>query len=185
MKIYTRKGDQGQTRLVGGCLVSKTDERIEGYGSVDELCSQVGVLIEHLKLAQVANCPSSHLTQIQNELFCIGSLMACEDLELHKKLPHIPSNAVERLENKIDELSSELPELKNFILPGGSLLSAEAHRTRTSCRRAERNAVKLYQKHPENEPLVHYLNRLSDYFFVLARWLNHTQGIADRIWEKP
>lgn len=187
MKIYTKKGDGGKTRLVGGCLVSKSDLRIESYGSVDELNSMIGVAIEELKKSEVGALIEmvQHLLQIQNELFSIGSLLACEDLELLKKLPQIPQNAVLRIENSIDQMNAELSELREFILPGGSPDSAWLHVCRTICRRAERNTVKLFEKHPEVESALIYLNRLSDFFFVAARFANFNLQIQDQTWVKP
>lgn len=186
MKIYTKKGDQGQTRLVGGCLVSKSDLRIESYGSVDELNSALGVAIEELKAHQTLfQHLTNELIDVQNELFCIGSLLACEDPELFKKLPPLPDSAVTRLETSIDRMTSKLPELKEFILPGGSRQAAWMHICRTTCRRAERNCVKLYEKNPEVEPALVYLNRLSDYLFTAARLCNFELGHRDQTWVKP
>ena len=185
MKIYTKKGDRGQTSLVGGCLVSKGDLRIESYGSVDELNSALAVagiaLREHAATVPL----EQELPLIQNELFCIGSLLACEDETLYAQLPQVPAASVNRLELAIDRMTSHLPPLKQFILPGGTRASAHLHVARTICRRAERNTVKLFEKHPEVEPALVYLNRLSDYLFVAARFANHQLGHADQPWVKP
>lgn len=185
MKIYTRKGDQGQTRLVGGCLVSKGDLRIESYGSVDELNSTLGVAIIDLQVDTSLQPLALELNQIQNELFCIGSLLACEDEKLRATLPQIPADAIERLEKSIDQMTSTLPELRNFILPGGTRPSALLHVARTICRRAERNTVKLFENHPEVEIALMYLNRLSDYLFTASRFVNKQLGKNDQVWEKP
>ena len=185
MKIYTRKGDRGQTRLVGGCLVSKSDLRIESYGSVDELNSSLGLCREELKAMAYTQILAEDLIPIQNELFCIGSLLACEDLEMIKKLPQVPTESVERLEKSIDLMTSQLPELNQFILPGGTRAAAQLHVARSICRRAERNTVKLFEKHPETEPALIYLNRLSDYLFTAARFSNHLLGATDQAWVKP
>jgi cob(I)alamin adenosyltransferase len=185
MKIYTRKGDRGQTRLVGGCLVSKADLRIESYGSVDELNSSLGVAYEELKSTPQTSAMAQEIPVIQNELFSIGSLLACEDEKMLATLPQIPAASVERLEKSIDSMSEELPPLKQFIIPGGSRPAALLHVARTICRRAERNTVKLFEKHPEVEPALIYLNRLSDYLFVAARFANHKLGRPDQTWVKP
>ena len=185
MKIYTRKGDRGQTRLVGGCLVSKSDLRIESYGSVDELNSTLGLCIEELKAIPATQPLAMELIPIQNELFCIGSLLACEDKELLEKLPQVPNDSVERLEKSIDQMTQKIPALNQFILPGGTRASAQLHIARSICRRAERNTVKLFEKHPEAEPALIYLNRLSDYLFTAARFSNHLLGTLDQAWVKP
>lgn len=185
MKIYTKKGDQGQTSLVGGCLVSKSDLRIESYGSVDELNSALGVTIEELRGTSLFGDLIQELSQIQNELFCLGSLLACEDPELFKQLPQIPPGALPRLETSIDRMTAKLPALKEFILPGGTRAAAWMHVCRTICRRAERNTVKLFEKHPEVEPALVYLNRLSDYLFTAARACNFELGHREQTWVKP
>ncbi|MFN7729431.1 MAG: cob(I)yrinic acid a,c-diamide adenosyltransferase [Bdellovibrio sp.] len=184
MKIYTKTGDQGKTRLVGGCLVSKSDLRIESYGSVDELNSTLGLAIEELHTSALFTDRIKELIQVQNELFCLGSLLACEDPEMFKKLPQIPDGAILRLEASIDQMTAKLPELREFILPGGTKAAAMMHMCRTICRRAERNTVKLYEAHPEVEPALIYLNRLSDYFFTAARACNFELGHREQIWEK-
>lgn len=188
MKIYTKTGDKGKTRLVGGCLVSKSDLRIEAYGSVDELNAIFGLTLVELDNEVKNNKNLTELKQqllrIQNELFNLGSLLACEDPDLMLKLPALTDQHIHKLEKEIDEMTAPLPELKNFILPGGSRISALMHMARTVCRRAERNSVKLYEKHPEIEIGMVYLNRLSDYCFVAARYCNHLSGIKDWIWQK-
>lgn len=185
MKIYTKKGDQGKTRLVGGCLASKSDLRIESYGSVDELNSAIGVTIEELRATNLFADMMKELSQIQNELFCLGSLLACEDPELFKKLPQIPEDSISRLETSIDHMTAKLPALKEFILPGGTRAAAWMHICRTVCRRAERNTVKLYETHPEVEAALIYLNRLSDYLFTAARACNFELGHREQTWVKP
>lgn len=184
MKIYTKTGDKGKTRLVGGCLVSKSDLRIEAYGSVDELNAMLGLTIVEINSDTKLTKLKQQLLRIQNELFNLGSLLACEDSSLITKLPALTDKHVNALETEIDEMSSVLPELKNFILPGGSRGSALMHVARTICRRAERNTVKLYEKHPEVEIGMVYLNRLSDYCFVASRFCNHTANLQDWIWQK-
>lgn len=185
MKIYTRKGDQGQTRLVGGRTVSKTDLRIESYGSVDELNSVLGLCRSELESKAPLSTLSDELAAIQNELFCVGSLLGCEDTTLRASLPALPANATFRLEESIDRMSAELPPLKQFVLPGGTMAASFLHLARTVCRRAERHTVKLHATHPEHEPELMYLNRLSDYLFTAARFANLKEGVADQPWVKP
>jgi len=184
MKIYTKSGDKGKTRLVGGCLVSKSDLRIEAYGSVDELNSFLGILVVELQDVPPLHKLKLQLIRIQNQLFNIGSLFACEDLSILKKLPPVTNEHIQTLETEIDEMTSSLETLRNFILPGGSKTSAYFHFARTICRRAERNSVKLFDQNPEIENGMVYLNRLSDYLFTAARFCNKNQGVADQIWEK-
>jgi len=183
MKIYTRTGDKGQTRLIGGCLVSKSDLRIESYGSVDELNSHLGVFLS-IMADQLPPEWQLAFTMIQNELFNVGSLLACEDPKLIQTLPAIPADAVQRLESQIDQMTSALPKLQNFILPGGHPGAAQLHVARTVCRRAERNTVKLFEKHPEAESALIYLNRLSDFLFTAARFVNQQNHRADLLWKK-
>ena len=191
MKIYTKAGDKGQTRLIGGCLVSKANERIETYGSVDELNSILGLIvatITDLKLEPKAlkqlGTLREQLLRIQNELFNLGSLFACADVLLLPKLPQVQNEHITALEKEIDAMVTELEPLKNFILPGGSHLSALLHMARSTCRRAERNSVKLYEKHPEIENGLVYLNRLSDYLFTAARFANKQLDMPEQTWSK-
>ena len=183
-KIYTKTGDKGKTKLVGGCEVAKTDPRIHAYGTVDELNSHLGlarILIQ--PIAPLADL-YQNLQKIQNELFNLGSLLACENQDWLNKMPQITSNHIQNLEIQIDQMTQELPELRSFILPGGSQSSAQLHIARTVCRRAERLTVELYQSGPEYELCFQYLNRLSDYLFVAARFCNLKLQIEDQKWEK-
>lgn len=184
MKVYTKTGDKGQTRLIGGCLVAKSDLRIESYGSVDELNSCLGLVASQIASDDSLRKLRTQLTRIQNELFNVGSLLACEDINLMKKLPQLEATHVTSLEQEIDAMTADLSELKNFILPGGHPLAALLHLGRTVCRRAERNTVKLYTDHREVEIAVIYLNRLSDYLFTAARWVNFKKGLQDVPWSK-
>lgn len=180
-KIYTKTGDAGQTGLVGGKRVSKSDPRLEAYGTVDELNSCVGWAVSLL--------PENHsgaqetaiwLKKIQNELFNLGSRLACDDAEMMKMLPSIGDPHIADMEKKMDEVEASLTPLKNFILPGGSPPAAALHLARTICRRAERRTLAL-----KVEPiLVVYLNRLSDFLFTPARKVNADLGKADVAWEK-
>jgi cob(I)alamin adenosyltransferase len=181
MKIYTKTGDLGHTRLLGGKSVVKSDLRLESYGGVDELNSYLGVTLaqtipESLKIS---------LLRIQNELFNVGSELACEDPRVLQKLVRISDLEVETLENEIDEMTKTLPELRNFILPGGSAGAAHLHVARTICRRVERITVALAQEsraETEFSVCIKYLNRLSDFLFTAARFCNRELGQVDILW---
>lgn len=179
LKIYTRTGDEGMTGLLGPQRVFKDNPRIDAYGTVDELNAVIGVV----RAEGVDADLDEPLRNIQEDLFVLGSALADPDPNgpfFHAiTLDHIGS-----LERFIDKMETELEPLKNFILPGGSLPSSQLHLARTICRRAERDVVSLM--HIEHEPIdpvtVVYLNRLSDYLFVFARFVNHRSGVADVIW---
>lgn len=180
-RIYTKTGDQGMTALVSGHRVSKSHLRIECYGTVDELNSFIG----HLRVSVLGNLEHHQvLKRIQNCLFNLGSQLACDDALLAEKLPQVSEKNIAELESAIDQMEKDLSPLKSFILPGGSESASRSHLCRTVARRAERLLVSL-TKIEETSPLfLQYLNRLSDYFFVLARHLNHLQQKPDEIWEK-
>ncbi len=186
MKIYTKSGDKGKTSLLGGQRVDKNHPKLDAYGTVDELNSHIGLLILQIqdtkfKSASKAKEITSDIVKIQNHLFLLGSHIACNSESDRKtyKIADFSSENSDWMEKLIDDLEQDLDPLKNFILPGGSLSSAQAHICRTVCRRSERLVSSL----PDHEAIwLIYLNRLSDYFFVLARYLNHTQGIKDVIW---
>ena len=182
MKIYTKQGDGGLTSLVDGSKVTKAELRIETYGNVDELNSNVGVLIAHLDSLPEFAAEVLDLKQIQIWLFHLGSQLACSDPQLAQKLPTINDSNLLSLENWIDKLDAELPQLRNFILPGGHIGSAQAHICRTVSRRAERSCVALAQQNSLTFPVIPFLNRISDYFFILARAINHRLGIASLEW---
>ena len=186
-KIYTKTGDAGETSLVGGERVSKTDRRIDLYGEVDELNSRMGVVASLISSETNLNRSYKFLLEIQNNLFNLGSNLACEFEQRSKfKLPVIDSNLIQKMENEIDFMNTVLPELKNFILPGGSMAAAHTHLCRTSCRRVERLLWDYHKNTQEELPqnAEKFLNRLSDYFFVLARYLNHFNQIIDNEWKK-
>lgn len=191
-KIYTGKGDQGKTGLVNGKQVSKSSARIAAYGTIDELNSILGMvgaqLQNSMKLANLSSFALHSLSEIQlvqNQLFCIGSHLACDDQSFCQRLPPLGQGLCERLENQIDEWTAVLPELKDFILPGGCESSATLHLARTVCRRAERAVTQLIDEGEWVESLIPiYLNRLSDYLFVFARYTNQQMGFADLIWKK-
>lgn len=178
MKIYTRKGDEGQTGLLGGTRVPKHHLRIESYGTVDELNSWIGLL----RSLPEASHYVSELHQIQDRLFTLGSHLAADPAKNSFALPEITQADVDALEESMDTLEAHLPELKNFVLPGGLPANAQAHIARCVCRRAERLAVALHEQETVNALILKYLNRLSDWLFVFARTLSHTAGVAEIAW---
>ncbi len=179
MKIYTRTGDKGDTGLLGGARVPKDHIRIEAYGTIDELNSHIGMLRDLGAFDQ-----SDLLLAVQDRLFTIGSRLASasEDEADRFKVPHLAEADITALEAAMDAMDKELPEMRNFILPGGHPAVSQAHICRTVCRRAERNLVKLMHQEVLPEILVRYLNRLSDLLFVLARWLGKRTGAAEIPW---
>ena len=176
-KIYTKTGDDGSTGLFGGARLPKYHIRIEAYGTVDELNSSIGWLMTFVKESET----HSLLQTIQSRLFTIGSNLA-SDPSKDMITPDLVDADVLTLENSIDQLQSQLPELKHFILPGGSQAISAAHLTRTICRRAERRCVALAHDSQVDPIIILYLNRLSDYFFVLARWIGHNEGVEEIKW---
>jgi cob(I)alamin adenosyltransferase len=181
MKIYTKTGDEGDTGLLGGVRISKSAPRIEAYGTVDELNSFIGLAVTEIKDQEVKTL----LEKIQNQLFSIGAELASPDAEKSKKLnlPEVTSEYYLETELTIDHFEEKLEELKNFILPGGSKSAALLHVCRTICRRAERRVVELKKETSGCEKIMIYLNRLSDLFFVLARYENLVSGIPDTKWK--
>lgn len=179
MKIYTKSGDQGNTSLFGGKRVSKDDFRIEAYGTIDELNSHIGLLCSF-------NIPvliKTKLHRIQNYLFVIGSNLAADPEKSNLKLPGLSEEETQFLENEIDNMESQLKPLRSFILPGGETCSAQSHLCRTVCRRAERRTVSLSQLEKVDQLILIYLNRLSDYFFVLARYLTQLNNAEEIYWK--
>ena len=174
MKIYTRTGDQGETSLFGGRRVGKNDARIEAYGTVDELSSFLGVIA-------VSDKDVTEIPRIQSDLFEIGAHLASPDTS---RFPGVETSRIEDLERAIDSMEAELTPLTTFILPGGTAAAALLHIARTVCRRAERRVVALNDESPATESTITYLNRLSDYLFVAARFANHRAGVADVPWTK-
>jgi cob(I)alamin adenosyltransferase len=185
-KVYTRTGDEGKTSLIGGTRVSKSHLRLETYGTLDELNSVIGVVIATMSIPEPRYSLQAFLQRVQSDLFDIGSHLACEDAQLRTKLPLIHEEHISELEAKMDEFSVSLPALKNFVLPGGSVPAAHAHVARTVCRRAERLCVALRDSATDGvdvEPIViRYLNRLSDYLFVLSRALNWDSKTDEVLW---
>ena len=182
MKIYTKGGDKGETGLFGGERVAKNSQRIEAYGTIDELNSFIGQAITEVKSGEIKDL----LGTIQNQLFTAGSDLATPRTEKTEKydIPRVPEEFFENAEKQIDKFEAELEPLKNFILPGGSRASALLNICRTVCRRAERRVVALKSSEEIGENIIIFLNRLSDLFFVLARYENMISGIPDTIWKK-
>lgn len=192
MKIYTQTGDRGKTSMLSGERVAKDHARIDAYGEIDELNAGIGVLIAFLepKADQAVDQAKDQLLGIQSDLFLTGAwLAATPDSEARKRLAPLTEAHTLAIEFFIDAMQAQLPELKSFILPGGDVAAAWAHQVRTVCRRAERAVVHLDRTQDQQEPgrddlkpVVTYINRLSDYFFVLARYLNQKAEVADLIW---
>ncbi len=185
-KIYTRTGDAGETGLVSGTRTPKSDARIMLYGEVDELNSRIGQLVSSLRSSSQFPEEMAFLEEIQSSLFDLGSNLACEaDKRADWKLPQVSINIVSRMEDSIDFMDAGLEPLKNFILPGGHESASLAHLCRTSSRSVERLMVNYQHETKEVLPIngLVFLNRLSDYFFVLARWLNKKNGIGETSWK--
>jgi cob(I)alamin adenosyltransferase len=183
-KIYTKTGDAGKTSLIGGTKVPKSHLRIEAYGTVDELNSYIGLLNDHLKTTAFE--PTKNiLKEIQDRLFTIGSSLACDpDKEPLMKIPDLKEEDVLLLEKEIDAMNEKLPTMKSFILPGGDVAVSTAHINRCVCRRAERICVNMQEHDLFVDPLViKYLNRLSDYLFVVARYIALLLNVAEMPWK--
>ena len=179
-KVYTRRGDQGQTSLVGGQRVSKATVRLESYGTVDELSSHLGLLA-----AMLSDGEDKTMVQcIQNNLFNVCTNLAT-DQEQTPLYPsaYLPEGEIERLEKEVDTIMKMLPEKQGFILPGGTKEAAQAHVCRTVCRRAERRIVELSITTQISSEVLQYINRLSDYLFVLAKKLNFIAGQSEKLWK--
>jgi cob(I)alamin adenosyltransferase len=182
MKVYTKTGDLGETALYGGKRLSKSDIKIESYGTVDELNAAIGVVVALLNEKKMLPDVAQQLITIQSRLFDLGTHLAAQTEKRNLILPDINETHIEQLEIQIDKWEETLPPLKNFILPGGSLIASHTHIARTVCRRAERQAVLLHLQEPVLPVIIKYLNRLSDYLFVLARYLNHTLHTEEILW---
>jgi cob(I)alamin adenosyltransferase len=167
-KIYTKTGDKGETSLIGGTRVPKHHVRIEAYGTVDELNSYIGLIRD---LVTEKSNYYKLLIEIQDRLFTMGSILAADPEKNKMKLPELKAGDIELLENAIDEMDEHLPEMKHFVLPGGHPTISQLHIARCVCRRAERAVLHLNEFFPVNELTYTYLNRLSDYLFVLSRQL--------------
>ncbi len=184
MRIYTRTGDQGETGLFGGGRVPKDDRRVEAYGEVDELNAAVG-------LARSLGMPpdlDAKLAAIQDQLFTVGAVLATpKGTKANAHIPHVDPAWATAMEQAMDALDEELAPLTHFVLPGGSQAASGLHLARTVCRRAERKVVALHRDGVVDEPVVVYLNRLSDLLFTFARAANHRAGVKDVLWipKKP
>jgi len=179
MKIYTKTGDQGKTSLLGGSQVAKYHLRIEAYGTVDELNTSVGML----RSLEIPEGVSETLIKIQNKLFTIGAQLASEPGERKIKIPKLQKEDTVYLEKEIDNMDEKLPEMRNFVLPGGHPAVAQAHVARCICRRAERIVLHLKDESDVPAEIPIYLNRLSDFFFVLSRKLTQDLGATEIPWK--
>jgi len=186
-RVYTRRGDQGDTGLAGGQRVPKDSPRIEAYGTVDELNAFLGAA--RVTTAEVAATKPGLaplvpiLLRVQHELFNLGSILATLPEDVHPKQARITDADAARLEAEIDWMNAELPALRSFVLPGGSRLNADLHICRTVCRRAERAVVALSRSETIPPEAVRYLNRLGDALFVWSRWASHVTGAAETLWD--
>lgn len=178
MKIYTKKGDDGTTGLLGGTRISKGDLKIEAYGTVDELNSYLGLLRDQ----DVLSTKTDELINIQNNLFVIGSTLASVSGKPMTGMPKLDGEAAKQLENQIDALDEGLPEMRNFVLPGGHQSVSFCHIARCVCRRAERLVVRLAEVEEVDDLVIKFLNRLSDYLFTLSRWMTHKLGATETPW---
>ena len=188
-RVYTRRGDQGETDLVGGARVTKDSPRIEAYGTVDELNAAVGV-VRAVNAAFHARSRAGRdldaiLRKLQNELFDLGGELATPPSEFRPGMFRVGAAEVTALETCMDRCQKDLQPLKSFVLPGGGRVSAFLHVARTVCRRAERDVLRLMRREDIGEWPLAYLNRLSDLLFVLSRWIGHHLGEHEFLWERP
>lgn len=179
MKIYTKTGDKGTTALFGGKRVSKADLRIDTYGTVDELNSYVGLVRDQ----PVNQIRKNILVEIQDRLFTIGSILATEPGNTKVKIPSLVAEDVTLLEKEIDSMDATLPPMKSFVLPGGHQSVSFCHIARTVCRRAERLTIALNEAEPVDELVIQYLNRLSDYLFMLSRKMSAELNAEEMPWK--
>lgn len=177
-KIYTKGGDKGETSLLGGTRVPKYHDKIEAYGTVDELVSYIGLIRDQ----EISDHYKNILVHIQQVLFTAEAHLASDSDKSTANLPQLKENEVELLEKEIDSMNEELPELRSFILPGGHQTVSYCHIARTICRRAERLVIKLAENYPVDLLVIKYLNRLSDYLFVLARKLTKDLDVQETPW---
>jgi cob(I)alamin adenosyltransferase len=179
-RVYTKRGDAGETNLAGGQRLPKNDPRIEAYGTLDELNSFVGLARQSVReLGERVAELDAILLRVQHELFNAGSILATMPEDVHPRQARVTAAESEQLEHEIDRMNEGLPALRSFVLPGGSRLNAELHVCRTICRRAERICVSL----PAEPDTLRYLNRLSDAFFVWSRWASHRLGLTETLWD--
>ena len=178
MKIYTRKGDSGQTSLIDGDMVNKHNLSVDAYGTIDELNSFLGLLKDYIKDDKIKDI----LNNIQIKLFSIGSILASGKNQNISAKVKIEKKDVVYIELEIDRLNENLPELKNFIIPGGHKISSYSHVCRSICRRAERKISELNNKSSIDSNILAYINRLSDFFFVLSRFLKFSDNVSESRW---
>lgn len=187
-RVYTRTGDNGTTALVGGARVEKDSIRIESYGTIDELNAIVGLARvyneEKLDESSAHQKLDSILRQIQQQLFDLGSELATPSDITYDGMHRVSNDEVLAIEAQIDECQQDLEPLKSFILPGGGKIGAQLHQCRTVCRRAEREILRLSRQESVNASLLKYVNRLSDLFFVLARWVAKNTGEKEYLWQR-
>ena len=179
MKIYTKKGDSGHTSLIDGQIVNKHNLFVDAYGTVDELNSFLGLLKDYIKDEKIKDI----LNNIQPKLFSIGSILASGKNQNMLEKVKIEKRDVKYIEFHIDSMNNELPELKNFIIPGGHKISSYSHVCRSICRRAERRISELNNEQSVDPNILSYINRLSDFFFVLSRYLMYSDKIEETRWE--
>jgi len=179
-KIYTKGGDKGETSLLGGTRVLKSHDRVEAYGNLDELNSFIGLIRDQ----DIGDHYREILIRIQSNLFVVEALIARDPEKRIHDLPELSEEDIHQLESEIDTMNEELPTLHSFILPGGNIAVSTCHVARTVCRRAERSVVRLNQNQPVGGIIIRYLNRLSDYLFVLARKVGKDRGAEERKWEQ-
>ena len=177
-KVYTKTGDKGQTSLIGGTRLPKHHIRIEAYGTVDELNSWIGLLRDQ----HIDDHTVKILVEVQDRLFTIGSLLAADPKKNKMKLPHIAEEDIALLEKEIDSMEEILPSMKSFVLPGGHTIVSYCHLARCVCRRGERKVLKLAENEKVEELIYKYLNRLSDYLFVLSRKFSHNLKVQETPW---
>jgi cob(I)alamin adenosyltransferase len=187
-KVYTRIGDKGETGLVGGKRVPKDSPRIDAYGTIDELNSIVGLARvfneENLDAGEAHQFLDGVLCQIQDELFDLGSELATPPEFFQEGMYRVSEKEIERIEKLIDQCQKDLEPLKSFILPGGGRVGAYLHQCRTVCRRAEREILRLSRAEEINHDVIKYMNRLSDLFFVLSRWISKQTGEQEYLWQR-
>ncbi len=179
VKIYTKTGDKGTTSLIGGTKVSKADLRIDAYGTVDELNSYIGLCKDVIN----EDGTGKVLQEVQDRLFTIGSALACDpEKNIKMSIPDLHEEDCRYLELEIDRMQAQLPVMKSFILPGGHIAVSQLHIARCVCRRAERCCIRLAEAHAVEPLIIKYLNRLSDYLFVLARYVGEKLGAQEIAW---